>query len=113
MRRMEYKVKVFDEAEKHLKRISAYIFDELKAPQAAENVMDDLEQAIISLRSMPERIPLSRDRFLKSNGLHCMVVRKYLIYFQIDEEARQVNVISVIYGKRDQVAQMEALTAKN
>ena len=106
---MEYKVKVFDVAERHLKHISDYISNELQAPQAAENVLDDLEQAILSLKVMPERIPLSRDRFLKSHGLHCMVVRQYLIYFQINEAARQVNVIAVIYGKRDQAAQMEPI----
>ena len=106
---MEYKVIIFDEAEMHLKQISDYISNELQAPQAAENVLDDLGRAIDSLCFMPERIPLSRNRFLRAHGLHCMVVRKYLIYFQIDETARQVNVIAVIYGKRDQQAQLDGI----
>lgn len=41
-----------------------------------------------------------------------MVVRKYLIYFEIDEAAQQVNVIAVIYGKRDQMAQLEMMIEK-
>lgn len=41
-----------------------------------------------------------------------MVVRKYLIYFEIDETARQVNVIAVIYGKRDQMSQLETMIEK-
>ena len=38
-----------------------------------------------------------------------MTVRKYLIYFEIDEAARQVNVIAVIYGRRDQAAQLDGI----
>ena len=38
-----------------------------------------------------------------------MVVRKYLIYFQMDEAKHRVNVIRVIYGKRDQAAQAESI----
>ena len=30
----------------------------------------------------------------------------YLIYFQIDETARQVNILAVLYGKRDQAEQI-------
>ena len=106
---MPYKIIIFAKAEEHLKCISDYITVELQSPQAAENVMDDLEQAIDSLRTLPERIPFSRDALLKKRGLHCMVVRKYLVYFQIDETARQVNILAVIYGKRDQAAQMETI----
>ena len=36
-----------------------------------------------------------------------MVVREYLIYFEIDETKKQVTVAAVIYGKRDQTAQID------
>lgn len=106
---MEYEVKVSEAAEMQLKQISDYISVEVQAPQAAENVLDDLQQAILSLGAMPERIPLARNKFLKKHALHCMIVRQYLIYFQIDKTAAQVNVVAVIYGKRDQKAQMKNL----
>ncbi|MBR1760439.1 MAG: type II toxin-antitoxin system RelE/ParE family toxin [Schwartzia sp.] len=104
-----YKIGISHEAKEHMRRISAYISHQLKAPQAAKNVRSDLRDAMDSLRTMPERIPLSRDALLKKRGLHCMVVRKYLVYFQIDEPAKQVNILAVLYGKRDQGAQMETI----
>ena len=39
-------------------------------------------------------------------------ISSYLIYFEIDETARQVNVIAVIYGKRDQMSQLETMIEK-
>ena len=38
-----------------------------------------------------------------------MVVRKYLVYFQIDETLRQVNILAVLYGKRDQAARLDEI----
>ena len=107
-----YKVGLSDEAKKDLKDISSYITNELKAPQASDNVLADLKSAIASLRTLPERIPYSRETHWKRLGVHCMVVRKYFIYFKIDETARQVNVIAVIYGKRDQMSQLETMIEK-
>ena len=104
-----YKVGISDEAKEHMRRISAYIFHQLRAPQAAKNVRHDLRDAIFSLRTMPERIPLSRIRALKSQNVRCMAVRKYLIYFRIDETARQVYILAVLYGKRDQAAQLDEI----
>ena len=103
---MEYKITVFDEALEHLRQIGSYITTALNAPQAADDVLADLWGAILSLRTFPERIPFSRESRWKKRGLHCMVVRKYLIYFQIDEKKHHVNVVAVIYGRRDQAARL-------
>ncbi len=102
----QYEVGLSDAAKKDLESISSYILNELEAPQAAEEVLTDLENAVASLCFLPERVALAREAAWKKRGVHAMVVRKYLLYFRIDEENRQVNVIRVIYGKRDQAAQM-------
>ena len=106
---MKYEVEVPLWVYDQITEIAAYISGELSAPQAAQDVLNDLEAAIMSLDMYPERIPFSRDKFLKSCGLRCMVVRKYLIYFQIDEAARRVILHAVIYGKRDQAAQAKGI----
>ncbi|MBR1552746.1 MAG: type II toxin-antitoxin system RelE/ParE family toxin [Schwartzia sp.] len=103
----QYKVGLSDEAKRDLGRISSYILNELKAPQASEAVLADLENAVASLCFSPERIPLAREDIWKKQGVHAMVVRKYLIYFQMDESNHRVNVIRIIYGRRDQAAQAE------
>ena len=98
----QYKIGLSDEAKKDLGNISSYILYELKSPQAAEAVLADLESAIVSLDFLPDRIPLAREDSWKKQGIHAMVVRNYLIYFLIDEVKLQVNIVRIIYGKRDQ-----------
>lgn len=41
-----------------------------------------------------------------SYNVHKMTVKNFLVYFWIDEDARKVQVIAVIYNKRDQIDQL-------
>ena len=107
-----YRIKMFAKAKAQVKSVAEYIKEELHAPLSAKNVTNDIKKAIASLKTMPERIPLVRFEPWRSRGFRCMTVRNYLIYFWIDETARQVNVIAVIYGKRDQMAQLETMMEK-
>ena len=104
-----YDIVVYDRVNTQTDEIADYIINELKAPQAAEDLLADLQKAMRSLDVMPERIPLVRFEPWRSRGFRCMVARNYLIYFWIDEAARQVNITAVIYGKRDQAAKMETI----
>ena len=106
----KYRVGLSDKAKEQLDHISSYIADELQAYQASKEVLADLKHAIASLRTFPERIPLSREDVWRQQDMHCMVVRKYLVYFQIDESKKQVNVAAILYGKRDQAAQFETIS---
>ena len=102
----KYKIIVSPLAKEQLKGITAHIRDNLFAPQAAKSIALAIKSAIASLASMPERIPRIRSTSGNVSGLHRMVVKSYLIYFEIDEAAQQVNVVAVIYGKRDQANQL-------
>ncbi|MBR2214314.1 MAG: type II toxin-antitoxin system RelE/ParE family toxin [Selenomonadaceae bacterium] len=97
---MNYKVEIPLRVHEQMLRIASYIQEELMAPQAAKNVLANLEGAILSLDLFPERVPLSRDENMRSRGIRCMAVQNFLIYFWIDEENMQVNIINVIYGRR-------------
>ena len=103
----KYKIIVSPSAKAQIRNIAAHIKEKLSAPQAAKATALDIKNAIASLSGMPERIPLSRDKSLRVHDMHCMVVQNYLVYFQIDEAKKQVNVAAVIYGRRDQAAQAE------
>ena len=90
---MSYTVRIPIKVHEQTMEIAAYISEKLKSPQAAQNVLDDLYDAYSSLEEFPERIPLSRIRALKSRNVRCMVVRKYLIYFQIWSTYNTQNAI--------------------
>ena len=56
----QYEVGLSDAAKKDLESISSYILNELEAPQAAEEVLTDLENAVASLCFLPERVAQER-----------------------------------------------------
>ena len=105
----KYRIKIIAKAKAQVKSAAKYIKEELHAPLSAKSLTNDIKKAIASLKTMPERIPPVRFEPWRSRGFRCMTVRNYLIYFWIDEAARQVNVIAVIYGRRDQAAQLDGI----
>ena len=52
---VNYSVKLYAKAARDLDGIYAYIMNELLAPDAADNLIKDIEKAILSLENTPER----------------------------------------------------------
>ena len=67
-----------------------YISNELFAPEAASNLLDKMENSIMSLSEFPERFQLVEEEPWKTEGIHRLVVQ----------------VTAVIYAKRDQIEQL-------
>ncbi|MDD3269130.1 MAG: type II toxin-antitoxin system RelE/ParE family toxin [Syntrophomonadaceae bacterium] len=102
-----YTVKITEQAMGQLREISHYVAYNLQASDTALRLLDTLEDAIASLSLMPARIALTDDEPWHSYGIHKMPVKNFLVYFWIDETARKVQVTAVIYGRRDQVQQLQ------
>ncbi len=101
----EYLVKITPQAQGQIQEIMQYITNELKATESARQLLNALEDAITSLSRFPERIALTKEEPWHSNGIHKMLVKNFYIYFWIDENNCKVQVIAVIYKKRDQEKQ--------
>jgi len=104
-----YRVKITKQAQKHLIGISNYIQDVLLAPQAAIDTIDALRGAIGSLSTMPERIRRTDEEPWRSEGVRRMVVHNFYVYFWIDEDRKIVQVIAVVYARRDQLDFLRSL----
>lgn len=105
----EYVVKVTTQAQEQLREIVHYVAFNLQAPAAAAGLLDTLEQSIASLSQFPSRIALTEDEPWHSCGIHKMAVKNFLVYFWIDEAAYKVQVTAVVYGRRDQVQQLQQM----
>ena len=101
-----YTVRITRQAREHLRGIKKHIAEELLAPEAAKNTIAAIKKEIKSLDKMPERIKLTEEEPWRSEGIHRMRVKNYYVYFWIDDENSKVQVTSVIYVARDQVAQL-------
>lgn len=105
----EYKIRITRQAREHLREIRRYIELELLAPIAAKNTIASIKAEMLSLKKMPSRIHLTPEQPWHDQGVRRDRVKNYYIYFWIDEKQKKVQIIGVIYVKRDQSRQLESM----
>ena len=106
---MEYEVRITLQAQAHLREIRDYIAQKLLAPEAAKNTVQRLGTVMASLSQMPQRVPLIEEEPWRSEGVRVRAVRNFLIYFWVNEAEKTVQVIAVIYARRDQTSVLSQL----
>jgi len=80
-----------------------YIKDKLDAPMAAENLMKELYEKLNHIKENPYSRPLVHDKLLASLGIRSIKVKNYLLFYSIEEEIKNLNIITFMYNKRDWV----------
>ena len=96
-----YLVNITDIAEEKILATVRYISNELKAPIAANNLLDEIERHEEILGKTPNIFPNVPDEFLATKGIKFAIIKKYLMFFTVDEGEKVVNVIRFMYGRRD------------
>lgn len=98
---MMFEVITRPEAKKDLYEIFRYISEELFSPQSALKLLDEIESEILGLKTMPKRFPLISDEAFADKGFRLMPVKNYLVFYVVDEQTKTVNILSVMYNRRD------------
>lgn len=101
---MRYKVRLTVQAISQIEETMRYIAEVLLEPGTAQKWVDTLEREIAGLDTMPLRCPLTEEEPWRTQGIHKMIVKNFLVYYYVDEESKMVWVTAVIYGRRDQIA---------
>ena len=81
-----YIVKITEQAQKQIREITHYITYELESPDAALHLLDKLQDAIASLSLFPQRVALTDEEPWRSNGVHRLPAKNFLISFWVDED---------------------------
>lgn len=102
----DYIVKLTSQSEEQIQKIINYIVCELKAPEAALHLLNTFENSFASLGCFPQRVALIDCEPWRTNGIHCLPIKNFFVYFWINEETKTVQIIAVIYNKRDQMHQL-------
>ena len=95
----KYKVIVTDLAKKDIKNIHSYISNELFLPDEALNLVKLIERNIKNLEVMPERFR-KYEKYKEKNIRICRV-KKYLIFYNINDDENQVEVVRILYSARN------------
>ena len=105
----EYKIKVTRQAKEHLALIREYIATELQAPIVAKRMLELFKSEMMSLQTMPYCVKLISEQPWCELGFRRIRVKNYYVYFCVDENKREVQILAVIYAIRDQAMQLEQL----
>ncbi len=98
---MSYQVIVSDEAQRDLRNIFEYISYTLKAPQSALNIFESIEKSVLSLDQMPKRYKVIDREPWQTRNVRLMPVGNFVVIYFIDDIEMKVNIIRIMYGKRD------------
>ena len=105
----QYSIRITRQARDHLREIRRYIEKELLSPMAAKHTIATIKAELQSLSNMPQRIHFTPEEPWRSLGVRRTRVKNFYVYFWIDEENKKVQIIGVIYVKRDQVKRLEEM----
>lgn len=97
----EYSLRLTTRAEADLDEIYAYIANSLFALEAAENLMDKIENSIMRLIAFPYSFSLVLNEPLKKRGYRKLIVDNYMVFYLVDEREHQVIVMRILYGASD------------
>lgn len=105
----EYKIRITRQARVHLQGIRDYIANTFLEPGTALKMVRLLRSEMQILSEMPQRIKTIDEEPWGNYGFRKIRIKNYYIYFWIDEEKKQVQIIAVIYVRMDQIKKLEKM----
>ncbi|MCL2045604.1 MAG: type II toxin-antitoxin system RelE/ParE family toxin [Oscillospiraceae bacterium] len=97
----KWDVQLSEPAENDLIDIYRYIAVTLLEPAIAWRQIERIRNAVYSLDQMPERGSLFPNEPWRSRGLRRLFTGNYCILYEIDDETDTVNIIAILYSKRN------------
>ena len=97
----KYTVKILPAAFEQMDKIYAYIAQNLCAKDAAQNLLDKLEDAIRSLKTLPERGAVRKVGKHANKGYRQLFVDNFTVVYRIDKSKKQVIIVSVRYSRQN------------
>jgi plasmid stabilization system protein ParE len=95
----KYTVKLLPRAYCDLDGIYEYIAETLIEPDIAAKLVDSLEEAIFSLKSMPQRGALRKTGAYANKGYRQLFVGNFTVVYRVAEVRKRVLVVTVRYSK--------------
>ncbi len=98
---MSYQVRITETAKQNLREIAFYIAEHAMDREIAKRFVMALREECKRLADSPQAGALPKDRILRSFDFRYIVYKDYLIFYNIDEEHRTVNVLAIFNAKKD------------
>ncbi|MBC3898663.1 type II toxin-antitoxin system RelE/ParE family toxin [Acetobacterium malicum] len=96
---MQYNLIITESAAELLDHIVNYLVNQLKNPQAAGNLLAEIEHVYDNLECNPKMYAYSDDHLMKSRGYRKALVPhyNYIIIFRIEEETHTIYIMGYFH----------------
>lgn len=109
----KYKIRITRQARTRLQNIRDYISTTFLMSGTAKKMIQLLRSEIRSLSENPQRIKAIDEEPWGGYGIRKIRVKNYYVYFWINEEKKQVQIVAVVYVKMDQIRQLENMALED
>ncbi|MDR2884274.1 MAG: type II toxin-antitoxin system RelE/ParE family toxin [Deferribacteraceae bacterium] len=99
MQNRKYSVKFTPIAMSDLDDIYMYIAVQLNNEISADGIINKIKGKVKQLEDFPLSAPLVQDYILQCKGYRMLVVDKYRIFYEVDDNL--VIIMRILYGSRD------------
>lgn len=96
-----FTLEITESAESDLDRITDYLGYTLANPQAALDLLDEIDRTSHALEATPELFPLCADTRLMELGYRKAVVKSYILVYEIDSDNRLVRVLRFFHSSEN------------
>ena len=96
-------------AESDIDEALAYIAVYLKNPDAAASLLDEFDEQVENICLAPQSGKLVENEFLQRDNVRRFLVKNYIVYYLVDDEARKIVVLRFVYGRRKQEVIIQSL----
>jgi len=97
----KYDIQIVKSAEQDLNQIFGYIADTLHEPEAATRLLVSFREAIDSLRQLPFRQRPLQEVPYAALGVRRLFVGNYIIFYSAIEGDTTVQILRVLYKRRE------------
>ena len=98
---MNWTINYSEKAFNDLKAIYEYIAFELCVPNTASEQVNRIMDSVKTLDRMPMMHPVYPEEPWKSKGIRFFPIDNYLVWYQLQEKQKTVNIVRIMYGSRD------------
>lgn len=95
----KYNVMLSPKALRDIDSIYEYIANTLVEPNTALQLVNEIETAIRSLSSLPNRGAVRKVGAYANQGYRQLLVKNYLIIYRVDEVKKEVLVVTVQHSR--------------
>lgn len=101
MKSMGYKLVKTDSFQRDLDAAIGYIALSLENKTAAVSLLNAIEQCYDGIERMPLMYEACHDPRLRELGYRKVVIRNYIMIYQVDKDRETVNILRFFHGRQD------------